>query len=424
MTRSNFDTKGKNILLIWESVNWGGVESWLCYLLNDWPSSDDNITVLSNKGNLGAERITSLLRNPRSIQLKFIHSSFTSNKFFVLSALGNLFCKLLTPLLFIIMVSKYYRFIKKSNFDIVLAVNGGYPAALGVLASIVASRLAKIPVRSLVVHHEASKALPFLGWFFVMLDYVLSYSLTSVICISKATQRALKDNSSLFFNQNLNSVIIHNGVNLDTEKKSNQKESRSSSKPLLGDSGLVRFAMVGRPDPYKGHEDVIAAMVKLPSDIMIKTSLVIVGSVTEVDKAHLIAFSKNLGFKGKLEFTGYLKGEIIEEIKYFDAVIVATRNFEGFGLTAAEAMVAKVPLISSTAGALEEFVSPEVATCFSPSNVEELSEIIYAFYVDPLPFKEKTQLADRHIQNYSSKKMAQRYRNHLEQSFCSAKTNN
>ena len=424
MAESNDETKGKKILLVWESLNWGGVESWFAYLLNDWPSSDDNITLLSNKGNLGAQRITALLQNPKSIQLKFIHSSFLSNKFFVLSSLGRLFSKLLTPLLLIIMVYKYYRFIKKSDFDIVVAVNGGYPAALGVLASIVASRLAKIPVRSLVVHHEASKALPFLGWFFVLLDYVLSYSLTSVISISKATQSALKENSSLFFNQNLNSVIIHNGVDLETEERANQKESRLSSKSLLEDSGVVRFAIVGRPDPYKGHEDVIAAMVQLPSDIMIKTSLVIVGSVSEVDKARLIAFSKALGFNGRIEFTGYLEGKIIDEIKCFDAIIVATRNFEGFGLTAAEAMVAKVPLISSTAGALQEYLHDGVATCFTPSNVDELSSIIHEFCVDPLRFKDKTELAYRHIQNFSSGKMALRYRNHLVQNLCAAQTNN
>jgi hypothetical protein len=61
------------------------------------------------------------------------------------------------------------------------------------------------------------------------------------------------------------------------------------------------------------------------------------------------------------------------------------------------ATVAKAPLISSTAGALQEFVHLGAETCFSPSNVEEFSAIIYVVCIDPRPFKEKTEITNRHI---------------------------
>lgn len=409
------DIKGKRILLIWESVNWGGVESWLAYLLNDWPALDDNFMLLSNKGNLGAQRISSLLRRPKIIQLSFIHSCFSSNKFFLKSAAGNILCKILTPILFIIMINRYYWYIKKKNYDIVLAINGGYPAAFGVLASIIAAKLANIPVRSLVVHHEATKALPFLGWFLVLIDFCLSYTLTSVVSISKATEAALKANSSLFFNQNLHSVIIYNGIDIKKQTNLNETGSRALINPSFKKDNQFKFAMIGRVHPYKGHEDVIAAMSQLPPNIMKKTCLVVVGSSEKTDEDRLIAFSESLNFIGKIEFTGYLESEIIDEIRNFDAVIVATRNFEGFGLTAAEAMLAKVPLISTTAGALKEFVHDGVATCFAPGDVYELNKIINDFCMNPLPFRDKIEVAYNHIQNFTSKKMALKYQQHLIQ---------
>ena len=49
-----------------------------------------------------------------------------------------------------------------------------------------------------------------------------------------------------------------------------------------------------------------------------------------------------------------------------DAVIMATRDFEGFGYTALEAIKLGKPLITTNVGAIKEFVNPKYVEIINP----------------------------------------------------------
>ena len=48
--------KIKSIAMVWEQISWGGVDSFISYLLNSKHFNDISITIYTNKNNEGLER--------------------------------------------------------------------------------------------------------------------------------------------------------------------------------------------------------------------------------------------------------------------------------------------------------------------------------------------------------------------------------
>lgn len=407
----------KNILLIWESSEWGGMDTMLLELVKHWPEKSEHIVLVTNLENRGVIRLVEMLNNPEKLEVHYVGNKLAQKLFENRSTFIRIASKFLVPLIFLLKIYRYYKFIRARNFQIVLGVNGGYPAAFGVLAGMISAKIAKIPVRSLLVAHEATRPLPLFGLFFSIVDHMLSYSLTSVICISKATRNALHSKSYLLTNHNLKSVVIYPSVPVDyidnNPVKVIQKSIEEESKKH------VEFAIVGRIEDYKGHMDVITAIALLPLDVRRKVKLKIIGKVSDAQVQRLQKFSELYEISNQIYFSGYVSKPIVDTIRESDALIVATRNFEGFGLTAAEAMLAQVPLITSTAGALKEFCNDEVATCYNPGNISDLSEILSSFVVDKSKFVKKTHAAFQHVRTFSSENMARNVRMNLIQDYYS-----
>lgn len=406
------------ILFLWEGTDWGGVESWLAYLLNDWPESKATFTLVTNEGNLGASRLKSLLHLRDKLKIQYITSLFRARNpptrmvrlRKIVRSIVNLF---IFPVLFALMVRKYFLILRDSNYDVVMGINGGYPAAVGVLAGMIGARLAKIPVRTLVVHHEARKPAPMTEPIMYSIDIMLSYSLSSLVSISKATQESLKRNTRIFFNHNLHSVVIYDGV-----PQRNHTPSRSANlenEPEVTQKEIFNLCIMGRIDDYKGHEDVIFALSYLPTPVRNEFRLNIIGTGSEKTTRRLQELVARLGMQDQVIFRGYIEGDSQDIISGFDAVIIATRNFEGFGLTAAEAMNAHVPLICANAGALGEVANNEVATMFQPGDVTELSNIFLMFRENQEIVHNKARKAAIWVTKFSARDMSLNYQRHIEQ---------
>lgn len=406
-----------NILLIWESAEWGGIDTMLLELIKYWPEKSDHIVLVTNLDNRGASRLLDMLKNNYKIEVHYVGSRLTLNLFKSRNKFIKLVLKLLIPLIFLFKIYRYHKFISSYNFQIVLGINGGYPAAFGVLAGMVSAKIAKIPVRSLLIAHEATRPLPLLGLFYSMVDHILSYSLTSVICISKATRDALHSKSYLLTNHNLKSVVIYPSVpvgHIDNNQASVFPKSKKEERKKH-----IEFAIVGRVEDYKGHMDVITAMSLVPLDLRRKIKLKIIGKVSDAQVKRIQQFSEFYDISSQIYFSGYVSEPVVDVVRQSDALIVATRSFEGFGLTAAEAMLARVPLITSTAGALKEFCNDEVATCYEPGNITDLSEIMARFVINKSKFVQKTHAAFHHVQKFSSENMVKSMRMTMRQDYYS-----
>jgi glycosyltransferase involved in cell wall biosynthesis len=400
------------ILIYWEQESWGGVDSHLLSLLSSWPTSDDHFIVMINKGNFGFLRIKNELLSIPNVSCREIES-FSINQINYrlrqIPYIGKWIAKLvviLNPIIFPLTVLSFYRHLKPfKKFDIFVGNNGAYPGAWGALSALIASKLLGIPVRALLVHHAASHLSQLWTGFEVMVDKTINKVADVIICVSYATKKTLLERRRI--NDELVRVrVIHNGV-----PKSKIKDVDYGGIRRMVDLGpdQLLLGILGRVTPYKGHEDLLFALARLPEAYKIQIKVIIIGG-TEGDYAgRLKRLAINLGVESQVFFAGYIPGNSNELVAQLDLVLMLTRSFEGFGLTLAEAIRSGVPVLSTRVGAVEEFVAKENGEIINPCSPSEIADALISFIDDHLNWKKKADSVAC-VDAFSCEFMAAEYR--------------
>jgi glycosyltransferase involved in cell wall biosynthesis len=412
-----------NIAIYFEHYSYGGVDIVLMSLLKSWPEPSDRIVIFHNGGRNKSRLIKSELKNLNNLYFVETNSLFNlaKTKYPLIDLINKIIRYALRPILFIVMSVHLARVFKKHGpFDVLLSNNGGYPAAIGCLSAILAAKRAEIIVRILVVHHAATKDMIWLGWFDRILDHLISTAADAILSVSFATRKTLVERRWLYRDESLDLPVIHNGVDIDPINIETQKIALHDL--IKVESTSILIGIMGRIEQYKGHEDLIHAFAKLKSSVVPRVHLVIIGSgvVGEVQKLNRIC--DFYGIKDRVHFLGYVAGSPREIIGGLDLLVSATRSYEGFGLTLAEAMSVGVPILATNVGAIKEFISDEVGKIISPSSPYEMAVAIDNFLEYKDIWMAKAIGAKAHIAQFNSKKMAGLYRDLFVQKMVTKKT--
>ncbi len=385
--------KNYKIGIFWEQFEWGGVESHIKYLLDDWKNTNDEFIIYHNENNKGAIRLKKEIK--KKIIFKQHKTFFNVNK--------NYFNFILIPIKFFFSLKRYYNILKNEKLDVIICENGGYPAAYGVLAAIVSSFKIKIPTRILVIHHEAVRIKVYTSTFRRYLDKIVSKSSTDIITVSNATMESIKRNTGLFQNKLAKKKIIYNSVPKFNKVIGKNIFKKKSNEKLIG--------ILGRIEPYKGHEDLIIAFSKLPTYIKKYYKILIVGNGNKENVDNLKFTIKQLGLKKNVIFKGFLKEKIENIIKSLDLVVMPTRDFEGFGYTMAESMSLGVPVLASKVGAIPEIMTGNEGNFFKPKNINDLSKKLIDFHYNRSKWIKKSIKAKIEIhKKFNSKKIIKEFR--------------
>ena len=94
--------KVNSIAIIWEQIEWGGVDSYLNYLLNNRMFEKIKVTIFSNKNNKGLKRF---IRSNKNLSLEIIEYNSILNFQFDNQIINKLYY-FLKPLFFIL---TYYQ---------------------------------------------------------------------------------------------------------------------------------------------------------------------------------------------------------------------------------------------------------------------------------------------------------------------------
>jgi glycosyltransferase involved in cell wall biosynthesis len=144
-------------------------------------------------------------------------------------------------------------------------------------------------------------------------------------------------------------TVIYNGLNPDNFMSSRPPGAWRKDMGLAPDVPLV--AMIGRLHPVKGHSIFLRAAAGL---LKSRPGLrfVVVGCGPERDR--LEEYARLLNISDSVIFTGFVTdvGDILPDLN----LLVIPSLWEGFGLTALEAMVAGVPVVATSVGGLPEVV--------------------------------------------------------------------
>jgi glycosyltransferase involved in cell wall biosynthesis len=375
------------IVIYYEQFAFGGVDKHLKELINNWPNKNDKITVITNKSNPGFKKIKKFIK--RKIFITYYNSwSYTSiSNFFKKKKLGlvNYFITILQPFFLIVTIYKFIYLLKSFSIKtVILSNNGSYPGSWANIGIIFAAKLLRFKKRIMLIHHAALPPRKILSLYYNFIDIYLSKALTDIICVSNATLQTLKKNRQLIFKK-LRSTVIYNDLKLERLSRSIKFFDKIKKKFML-------FGIIGRVELYKGHEDIIRAIARINIKKRSEIKLLIIGECNFKTKQYLIDLSKKLNVNKNIIFTGFIDGNSEEIIKNLDVVITATRDFEGFGYTALEAIKLGIPLISTNVGGLKEFVNPKYTSLIKPNNIYSLADIMLKIKNNYKLFKNKAKI--------------------------------
>ena len=246
--------------------------------------------------------------------------------------------------------------------------------------------------------------------FRALVDKITAKVSSSIICVSKATLESLKKSTFLLENESTHSLVIYNCIKNLNESAEKNIFNRNNDENLI--------AILGRIEDYKGHQDLIYSFSKLPDSMKKKNKILIIGTGNEEQILKLKNFIVKLNLENHVLFKGYIKDNIENILKSFDLLVMPTRSFEGFGYTIAEAMSVGTPVLASNVGAIQEFLTEDEGRLFQPGNINDLTESLIDFNINYNEWIKKSKNAkEKIIEKFNSKKIANEFRNHIEQKY-------
>ena len=179
----------------------------------------------------------------------------------------------------------------------------------------------------------------------------------SIIAISNSVKEDIQSRTSIC------PVLINNGVVV-----SKIKQKRNNGEPMLP----LKVIIIGRLEHLiKGQHIVIEALHRMGNRATdFRVDMVGDGS----SKVYLQSLVASYGLEKIVRFLGLkARSFVYEHLSEYD-ILVQPSISEGFGLTVAEAMIAKVPVIVSGVGPVEIIEHGRWGYYFEGGNVEQCAE--------------------------------------------------
>ncbi|MGH7474683.1 MAG: glycosyltransferase family 4 protein [Longimicrobiales bacterium] len=136
----------------------------------------------------------------------------------------------------------------------------------------------------------------------------------------------------------------------------------------------------GRLDVFqKGLDTLLAALARV-REARAGIELKVAGRGRDADR--LREMVGRLGLTNAVRLLGPVSDRERTELLAGAEILVMPSRFEGFGLVAAEALAAGVPVVASHAGALAEVVPPDVGVLVEPGDVAGLATVLTSLLAD------------------------------------------
>lgn len=283
---------------------------------------------------------------------------------------------------------------------------------------VLAARLAGIPVLFATVHQPGH---PY-GKKAHLLLRLAARLCTQFICISKSVEQSWFGISSIFdpYGQKsgLHHCTIFNAVDADAIRELSTSMSKTEVRNKYQIRELYTIGCVARLRGEKGQKTLIQAFSNV-----LKTNpsvqLLMIGDGP--DKNELMQLSESLGLSQNIIWLGRLEQTDVYKLYGVMDVVVVPSLFEGFGLTAAEAMAAELPVVGSRVDGLAEVIEDGVTGYLvEPSDSHALANALIKLLSNPEQAREFGLRGRDRVMKYFSmgwfgESMLGFYKQHLDQ---------
>lgn len=241
------------------------------------------------------------------------------------------------------------------------------------LIPILAARLARVPTIFATVHQPGRTY----GWKAKLLLRSAARLCTLFFCNSLAVEQSWFGSATLFNRQHKHRhCTIYNAVDVERISRIAAGTDRTALRTTLnlGDRPVV--GVVGRLRGEKGQSVLFEAMVQVVRQIP-SALLLVVGDGP--DRAVLQRQAERLGIAGNVCWLGQQSADEVFRLYSIMDVAAVPSIFEGFGLVAAEAMAAGLPVVGSAVDGLAEVIADhETGRLVPPQDAGALAAALIA----------------------------------------------
>jgi glycosyltransferase involved in cell wall biosynthesis len=281
-----------------------------------------------------------------------------------------------------------WKIVKWAKFEkITILHSHGYK--FNILLFFVPKFLIEIPMLTTVHGYVAAKKYSSM-WFYQMFDKVCLQKMNTVVFVSQQTKKLLNNLSS--------SSVIPNGISI---------ERYSSSNNIRFGSPDLKILAIGRLSIEKGFKYLIKSICDAKASQR-NFTVDIMGAGGE--EAGLRLLAEELNVTENVSFLGFVKSPSLF-FKNYDLLIMPSLT-EGLPITLLEAIKEKLPVLATNVGEIPVVLDNNYPMIDAKSELNDV-------YKKTIEFEElyKTQgieasekLYKRLVDEYSSEKMAQRYK--------------
>lgn len=365
----------------------GGLDTFLINLFNAWPDSQDELTLICNSTHPGLETIAK--KTIRPITIKKYRRVFTSKisqgqsslkfgqLFFVRAFFILIYRVLQYPVLFPWYLYTLTSFFKRSDFDRLMVVNGGYPASLLGRCAVIAWRLAgKRPLAIMNFHNSAMRAFWLHSFFENIIDKWVVRSVKAIVSVSKDCLGSLSSRDAFLGCTKLS--YIYNGIE-DPARFVNAGSATAENK-LRPERYCLMLATY---EARKGHVYLLQAFEKVVKNFP-DVQLHIYGHGRPDEKKRVADEVKRLGLEQSV-LLGDFTSDTATLLAGASVLVVPSQSYESFGLTIVEAMAFGLPVVATDVGGIPEVLADSNAgyVC-SKDDPLEFATAINDILIDPV----------------------------------------
>jgi len=249
------------------------------------------------------------------------------------------------------------------------------------LIPIIAAKLSGIKKVFATVHQPGR---PY-GWKPKIFIRFASHLCDVFFCNSRSAEESWFGDSQVFDPKKIGSkrkhFTIYNGVDIERIERIGKEVDKGKIKDLLGIRDKKVIGVVGRLRREKGQATLLESMKTVIQELP-DAVLIVVGNGP--DRPYLEEMAKKLGIDSHVKWLGEKDHEEVIRLYSILDVVVVPSLFEGFGLTAAEAMAAGRPVIASNVDGLTEVIQGGVnGLLVPPGDIQVLARVILELILNP-----------------------------------------
>lgn len=230
--------------------------------------------------------------------------------------------------------------------------------------------------------------------FFKFFDSVMYHKYSKIICISNDTELMLNNWLS---STKKKTITINNGIVISKFRNAIAENLRKKYHLTNNDKVILS---VGSLTEHKNHKLLLKALLLLNDEYK-----VFLAGQGPLD-IFLKGLSKELKIQDQVFFLG-VRSDIELLYKSADLFVLASIR-EGFGLVAAEAMAAGIPVLVSDIPGLSKIVGDGGFT-FKSENSQDLADKIQYIFQNPGEVDKKVNIASERVMDYSIEVMSNQY---------------